>query len=127
LQPRLFVGASTFTGNARLTPRLRRLRLPRILHDAQVMQLNTAWPAGELYAMGGVEAWMRGMIRDRTSRGLSETSLLRRHGKTPHIRDVRSAAAIKLRARVFLIARQAPVVGRMLSGCGPFRIMLEVG
>jgi hypothetical protein len=36
----------------------------RILHTAQVMQLNTARPAGELYAPGRLELWMRGMIRD---------------------------------------------------------------
>jgi hypothetical protein len=37
----------------------------RILHAAQVMQLNTARPARELYALGRVEVWMRGMIRER--------------------------------------------------------------
>ena len=37
----------------------------RILHTAQVMQLNTARPARELYALGRLEVWMRGMIRER--------------------------------------------------------------
>jgi hypothetical protein len=37
----------------------------RILHAAQVMQLDTARPAHELDALGRVEAWMRRMIRER--------------------------------------------------------------
>jgi hypothetical protein len=37
----------------------------RILHTAQVMQLNTARPARELYALGRLEVWMRGMIKER--------------------------------------------------------------
>jgi hypothetical protein len=37
----------------------------RILHTAQVMQLNTARPARELFALGRLEVWMRGMIRER--------------------------------------------------------------
>jgi hypothetical protein len=30
-----------------------------------VMQLNTARPARELYALGRLEVWMRGMIKER--------------------------------------------------------------
>jgi hypothetical protein len=37
----------------------------RILHAAQVMQMNTARPARELFALGRLEVWMRGMIRER--------------------------------------------------------------
>jgi hypothetical protein len=37
----------------------------RILHTAQVMQMNTARPARELYALGRLEVWMRGMIKER--------------------------------------------------------------
>jgi hypothetical protein len=37
----------------------------RILHTAQVMQPNTAQRARELYALGRLEVWMRGMIRER--------------------------------------------------------------
>jgi hypothetical protein len=37
----------------------------RMLHTAQVMQLNTARPARELYALGRLEVWMRGMIKER--------------------------------------------------------------
>jgi hypothetical protein len=37
----------------------------RILHTAQVMQMNTARPARELFALGRLEVWMRGMIRER--------------------------------------------------------------
>jgi hypothetical protein len=37
----------------------------RILHTAQVRRLNTARPARELYALGRLEVWMRGMIKDR--------------------------------------------------------------
>jgi hypothetical protein len=37
--------------------------LRRILHTAQVMQ--TARPARELFALGRLEVWMRGMIRER--------------------------------------------------------------
>jgi hypothetical protein len=37
----------------------------RILHTAQVMQLNIARPARELYALGRLEVWMRGMIKER--------------------------------------------------------------
>jgi hypothetical protein len=37
----------------------------RILHTAQVMQLNIAGPARELYALGRLEVWMRGMIKER--------------------------------------------------------------
>jgi hypothetical protein len=39
--------------------------LRRILHTAQVMQMNTARPARELFALGRLEVWMRGMIKDR--------------------------------------------------------------
>jgi hypothetical protein len=37
----------------------------RILHTAQVMQMNTARPVRELYALGRLEVWMRRMIRER--------------------------------------------------------------
>jgi hypothetical protein len=37
----------------------------RILHAAQVMQLTTPQPAHELYALGRVGVWMRGMIREQ--------------------------------------------------------------
>jgi hypothetical protein len=40
-------------------------RLPRILHAAQVMQMNTARPARELYAPRRLGVWMRGMIKER--------------------------------------------------------------
>jgi hypothetical protein len=41
----------------------------RILHTAQVMQMNTARPARELHALGRLEVWMRGIIRERVSIG----------------------------------------------------------
>jgi hypothetical protein len=37
----------------------------RILHAAQVMQLNTARPACELHALWRLEVWLRGMIKER--------------------------------------------------------------
>jgi hypothetical protein len=43
----------------------------RIPHTAQLMQLNTVRPARELYALGRVEVWMRVMISERNSRGIS--------------------------------------------------------
>jgi hypothetical protein len=37
----------------------------RILHAAQVMQLNTARSACKLYALARLEVWLRAMIKER--------------------------------------------------------------
>jgi hypothetical protein len=45
-----------------LAPALTSADRRRILRTAQAMQLNTARPDRELYALGRLEVWMRGML-----------------------------------------------------------------
>jgi hypothetical protein len=49
----------------------------RILHTAQVMQLNTARPARELYAPGRLEVWMRAMIKEQAASSVQQQSIIR--------------------------------------------------